>query len=295
MCMRYRFLALAVSSGLCASGAVAKDAAPPLQVTKCTQSFGSIALTDGDSQAWTQFGLGSPRDLIAAIIAESGCFQAHSPASGVPATFLMTAVAGAKEEIDQTVNTAKGLATEGLLRSGALGGMGGGAIRAMGMLGGLGGKKKTISAGLRVLSPATGMTIASGTGDAVSSSITMGGAGGWGWAATAAGGAAQYAGSKDGQMLTGAFIKAYNSVVAQSGALAAAPRPVAAAVPVPAAAAMATVAVDTQLYAQPAKGKASRALRAGTTLTPTGRRDGLFIEAKDSFGTTGWVSVEDLR
>jgi hypothetical protein len=55
------------------------------------------------------------------------------------------------------------------------------------------------------------------------------------------------------------------------------------------------VAVDTQLYAQPAKGKATRALRSGTTLTPTGRRDGLFIEAKDSFGTTGWVSVEDLR
>lgn len=96
-------------------------------------------------------------------------------------------------------------------------------------------------------------------------------------------------------MLTGAFIKAYNSVVAQSGALAAATRPVAVAAPVLAAAVMATVAVDTQLYAQPAKGKASRALRAGTTLTPTGRRDGLFIEAKDSFGTTGWVSVEDLR
>ena len=130
-----------------------KDAMP--QVATCEKSFGTIAVTDGDTQGWTQFGLGSPRDLIAAIIAESGCFQAHSPASGVPATFLMTAVAGAKEEIDQTVNTAKGLATEGLLRSGALGGMGGGAIRAMGMLGGLGGKKKTISAGLRSWKPAS--------------------------------------------------------------------------------------------------------------------------------------------
>ena len=287
---------LMVGVAAMATGAMAKDATPPLQVTKCAASYGTIALTDGDSQGWTQFGLGSPRDLITAIIAESGCFQPHSAASGLPATFLMTAVAGANEEIDQTVNTAKGLAAEGLVRSGALGGMGGGAIRAMGMLGGLGGKKKTISAGLRVLSPANGMSVASGTGDAVSSSITMGGPGGWGWASAAAGGAAQYAGSKDGQMLTGAFVKAYNAVVAQSAALAAAPKPVAvvAAAPAPAAA-VATVAVDTQLYAQPAKGKATRALRSGTTLTPTGRRDGLFIEAKDSFGTTGWVSVEDLR
>jgi hypothetical protein len=37
-----------------------------------------------------------------------------------------------------------------------------------------------------------------------------------------------------------------------------------------------------------------RALRAGTDLTPTGKRDGLFIEVKDSYGTQGWVSVEDL-
>jgi hypothetical protein len=38
-----------------------------------------------------------------------------------------------------------------------------------------------------------------------------------------------------------------------------------------------------------------RALRAGTTLNPTGKREGLFVEVTDNFGTTGWVSVEDLR
>ena len=38
-----------------------------------------------------------------------------------------------------------------------------------------------------------------------------------------------------------------------------------------------------------------RKLRAGTTLTPTGKRDGLFVEVEDSFGTKGWVSVEDMR
>ena len=37
-----------------------------------------------------------------------------------------------------------------------------------------------------------------------------------------------------------------------------------------------------------------RSLRAGTELTPTGERDGLFIEVQDNYGTKGWVSVEDL-
>ncbi len=36
-------------------------------------------------------------------------------------------------------------------------------------------------------------------------------------------------------------------------------------------------------------------LRAATTLTPTGTRQGLFVEVTDSYGTRGWVSVEDLR
>lgn len=44
-----------------------------------------------------------------------------------------------------------------------------------------------------------------------------------------------------------------------------------------------------------ASGKVLRSLRVGTTLTPTGKREGLFIEAKDNFGTVGWVSIESLN
>lgn len=264
-----------------------KDTLPT--VAKCASAFGSIALTDGDAQGWTQFGLGSPRELLAAIVAESGCFTMHNAASGQPATFLMTAVAGSKEEVDKTVETAKGAAAEGLVRSGALGRMGGKAFGALGMLGGLGGKKKTVAAGLRVLSPATGMTIASGSAESVKTNITFGGQGGWGWASAAAGGLGQYTGSKDGIQLATAFIQAYNAVVAQDAALASVPKPMA-----PAAAAAVT-AVDTQLYAQAAKGATVRALRAGTNLMPTGKREGMFVEVKDSFGTTGWVSIEDMK
>lgn len=271
-----------------AAAADKKDAALP-QIATCAQSYGSIAIADGDNQGWTQFGLGSPRELLAAIVAESRCFSMHDAASGTPATFLMNAVAGSKEEIDKTVNMAKGAATEGLVRSGALGRMGGGAFGALGMLGGLGGKKKTISVGLRVLSPATGMTVANGTADSVKTSITLGGSGGFGWANGLAGGANQYLSSKEGSQLATAFISAYNAMTAQSAALAAAPKPAPA---VPAA----VVAVDTQLFSAPDKSAASvRALRAGTTLSPTGNRQGLFVEVKDGFGSQGWISVEELK
>jgi hypothetical protein len=275
-----------------AAPAAAKEKASPVTLAKCETSLGSIAVVDGDTQGWTKFGLGSPRELIAAMATESGCFTLHSPASGAPASFLMNVIAGDKEEVDKGIEMAKGAAVEGLVRTGAASGLirgvpGGGAI--LGMFGGLGGKKKTVAAGIRIISPANGMTIVAGSGEAQKSSLTFGGGGGW----SAAAGAAGYASSGDGKLLTEAFIKAFNAVVGQSAALASAPQVAAAAAP---AAALATAAVDTKMLGSPVSGAAVlRTLRAGTTLTPTGKREGLFIEVKDSFGTQGWVSVEDLR
>ena len=90
---------------------------------------------------------------------------------------------------------------------------GGGAM--LGMFGGFGGKKKVVAAGIRLISPASGQTVAQGAGEVKKTSISFGGAGGTiGAVANGATGAA-YAGSKDGQMLIEAFIKAFNSVSAQ--------------------------------------------------------------------------------
>ena len=91
-------------------------------------------------------------------------------------------------------------------------------------------------------------------------------------------------------MLAEAFMKAFNAVSGQASILAqtapAAPR----------AAAGATVAVDTSMYATASKQAAVvRALRAGTSLNPTGNREGLFVEVSDNYGSKGWVSVEDLQ
>jgi hypothetical protein len=272
-----------------------KDALP--QVAKCEKSFGTIAVTDGDAQGWTQFGLGSPRDLIAALVSESGCFTMLDVSTGQPANFLMSAVAGSKEEVDRTVGAVKSAATEGLVRSGALGRMGGGAFGALGMLGGLGGKKKTIAAGLRVLSPATGMTIVQGSGESSKSAITFGNAGGWGWGNSLGGAATGYTSSKDGQLLTSAFINAYNAIISQSSAIAAVP----VAVPQSAVAAkpggdiMASTTADTTLFAEPGKGAILQTLAAGTIITPTGNRMNGFVEVKDAFGVQGWVAAGTIK
>lgn len=294
--MLRKTLAFAALS-MVSSAALAADKEPPISLNKCETSYGTVALVDGDTQGWTKYGLSSPRELIAAMARESGCFALHDPASGKPATFLMNVIAGDKEEVDQAIEKAKGVAMEGLVRSGAASSMlrgipGGGSM--LGMFGGFGGKKKVVAAGIRLISPANGQTVASGAGEVKKTTISFGNGGGAiGAVASGATGAA-YAGSKDGQMLIEAFVKAFNGISAQGSSLASL---VPAAPAAPAAApANATTAIDTKmLAAADLKAATLRTVRAGTALTPTGQRQGLFVEVQDSFGTKGWVSVEDMR
>lgn len=262
----------------------------PVALTHCDSSYGVIAVVDGDTQGWSKFGLGSPRELVSTIARESGCFEVHNAASAEPATFLVNVIAGDKEEVDQGIQTAKGVATDALVRSGAAGQVLGrvpGAGALLGMFGGLGGKKKTVAAGIRIVSPVNGQTLVSGTGQVKKSTLSFRG-GGTPWIAGA--NAAGYGDSKNGKLLTEAFIIAFNSVVSQAGALAAAQM-------APAKDAVTyTTAVDTNMYVEAdAAGLAVRALRADTELHPTGNKDGLFVEVSDNYGSKGWVSVEDLR
>ena len=266
-----------------------------VELVSCEQSLGTIALVDSPGAGWSQWDLGSPRMLITQLATQSGCFTPHAGQAGEPARFLVTAIAGTKEEVDQGINVATGVATEALIRSGAATGLltsvpFGGA--ALGMLGGLGGKKTTVAAGLTVVSPATGQPLAAGTGSVRSSSLSFrGNRGAWarGLAETTG-----YADSGDGRKLTEAFIIAFNQLVAQAPALQAAPQSATATAPT--APPSAVVAVDTVMKsAASAQASEVRALRAGTELMPTGERSGLWIEVADNYGTKGWVSVEDLQ
>lgn len=282
-----------------AMAAVAAVIAAPLQarddddvdLATCTESLGSIAVVDGDTQGWAKVGLGSPRELVNALAVQSGCFTPHSPASGDAADFLMNVIAGDSEEVDQSIEMAKSAAMQGLVSSGAAAGLLSsvpGAGQLLGMFGGFGGKKKRYAAGIKLLSPATGMTIATGSGEVKKTTINFGGQSAWNAGAEAAG----YVGNKRGEMLVEAFVLAFNELVSQKAAIASAPKGGAD----DDEEELATVAAATSMLASPAANAAVlRSLRAGTTLTPTGKREGLFIEAEDNFGTVGWVSIESLN
>lgn len=285
---------------ICALALVATSTSPALakkkdevQLTTCEESLGTIAVIDGDTQGWSEYGLGSPRALINSLAVESGCFTPHNGGSAAPADFLMNVIAGDSEEVDQSIEMAKGAAMEGLLRSGAASSVlskvpGAGAV--LGMFGGFGGKKKRVAAGIKLLSPASGQTIALGSGEVKKSSLSFGGATPW----TAGAAAAGYGESKDGKMLVEAFVLAFNQLVTQSEVIKSVPKAQPAVAQVDETPA-ASVAIDTILRAGPSAEAAEvRSVRAGTELIPTGNREGLFIEVEDNYGTKGWISVEDL-
>jgi len=283
---------VASAMGASAPALAKKKKKEPVELTQCATSLGTIAVLDGDTQGWTEFDLGSPRGLVNSLASESGCFTPHNAASGQPADFLMNVVAGTSEQVDQSIEIAKTAAVEGLVRSGAASSVLGrvpGAGALMGMFGGFGGKKKRVAAGIKVLSPASGLTIVTGQGVVKKSTLDFGGSAAWDAGASAAG----YGDSKKGKMLTEAFILAFNQVVAQGETIASVPKATPA---IATQRASATVASATMMLAQPNREALKvRDLREGTTLTPTGNRDGLFIEVKDNFGTTGWVNVETLN
>src|SRR3546814_1853125 len=80
----------------------------------------------------------------------------------------MNVVAGDSEEVDKSIEMAKSAAVEGLVRSGAASSIVskvpiGGAL--FSAFGGLGGKNKRVAAGIKLISPATGRTIVTGSGE----------------------------------------------------------------------------------------------------------------------------------
>lgn len=263
-----------------------------VELMTCEQSLGTIAVVDGDTQGWAEYDLGSPRALINTLAVDSGCFTPHSAASGEAADFLMNVVAGSTEEVDQSIEIAKSAAVEGLVRSGAASSVlsrvpGAGAL--MGMFGGLGGRSSRVAAGIKLLSPASGLTIVTGRGEVRKSTLSFRGNSAWSGRADQVG----YGSSRKGKQLLEAFVIAFNDVVAQEATIASVPKMASAASPEPK---FATVSVATSMMAAPmAEAEVVRGLMEGTTLTPTGRREGLFLEVEDNFGTKGWVSVEALN
>lgn len=202
--MSNKIAATAAVLALLAAPAAAAPKPAAFQIAKCASSRGTIAVVEGDMQAWTKYKLGSPRDLLGAMVRQSGCFTVHDAASGRPADFLLSALAGNAASVERSVGssvarTAAGVALSQVIPFGGL------------LMGAFGGKKKKpVFTGLRVLAPSTGQMLIASTGAPSKAVVSL--------PENKALGA--YISTRDGQAISSAFAAAYNGIVAQAGALA---------------------------------------------------------------------------
>ncbi|MFK8053809.1 MAG: peptidoglycan-binding protein [Woeseiaceae bacterium] len=298
--MRYQLTmisALALAAMTLSSTATAEEPTIP----SCSQSYGTLALREPENHNywWRQYDLENPEALIKLYVAESGCFTMVDRGEGMDMRRDERDLAD-EGELQVSSNFGKGqvvaadfflipdLITKdrnsggrniGGLVAGKLGGKLGGA------LGRLKTKKLEADTLLTLVNARTSVQTATARGQAAKTNISFGGGGLVGGIAAIGGG---YADTDIGRVIATAYATAYTELVDKvksSGAATDTSAPTQAY----------QMAIATEMYVGPARGEAVRKLRAGMTVYPTGERKGAFMEVKDKFGTTGWVSVEDLE
>lgn len=288
-----------VLAGTLSVTAHAKDEEP--SIPQCDQAYGSVAITEpsGGGGWWQSYDLENPEALIKYYVTESGCFTLVDRGAGLQM--------GMNE---RELNESGGLQTGSNIGGGQLvaadfflvpdlvaddDDKGGSAIGGVigskvgGSLGGLlgGVKTKNLEADtiLTLVNARTGVQTVTARGKAQKRDLSFGVGGLLGVGA----GVGSYQDTEIGRVIAIAYATAYtdlvNKVQTSGGALADAGAPAQSYV----------IALDTSMYAQAARGETVRALREGMNVYPTGTREGAFMEVKDKFGTTGWVSVEDLQ
>ena len=270
-------------------------------IPHCDQPYGSVALTEPSSGGgwWQSYDLENPEALIKYYVMESGCFELVDRGAGLQMGMSERALnqsgelqAGSDIGRGQLVSAdfflVPDLVTQdddkgGSSFGGAIGGKIGGGIG--GILGGIKTKNLEADTILTLVNSRTGVQTATARGTVSKRDLSFGAGGLIGVAA----GVSSYKDTEVGRVIAAAYATAYselvNKIQASGGALADASAPAQSFV----------VALDTEMYVQASRGAAVRALRAGMNVYPTGSRDGAFLEVKDKFGTTGWVSVEDLH
>ena len=288
----------AVLLGTIAVSAQAKDDEPA--IPKCDAPYGSVALTEpsGGGGWWQSYDLENPEALIKYYVTESGCFTLVDRGAGLDMGMNERALneSGALQ-INSNVGGGQLVAADFFLVpdliaddddsggnniAGAIGGKVGG--RLGGLIGRVKTKKLEADTILTLVNSRTGVQSVTARGKVTKRDLSIGVGGLLG----AGAGFESYQDSEIGRVIAAAYATAYTDLVAKvkaSGGTAA-----------DASAPNQTyvIALDTSMYAQAERGDAVRSLREGMNVFPTGNREGAFLEVKDKFGTTGWVSVEDL-
>jgi len=291
--------ALAAVTLLMAAPASAKDVEEPA-IPHCDKPYGTIALQEAAGGGWwDNYDLENPEALIKLYVNESGCFTLVDRGAGLEMNTneRMIAESGGMQ-VGSNVGSGQLLAADfflvpdlitndddsgGRRIGGILGGKIGDSIG--GILGDVKTKKLEADTILTLVNARTGVQTATARGKAEKRDVSFDVGGILG----VAGGVSSYQDTQIGRVIAAAYATAYSELIAKveasGGAIASADAPVESYL----------IAIDTDMYKAPARGEAVRGLRQGMFVYPTGNRDGAFLEVKDKFGTTGWVSVEDLQ
>lgn len=329
----YHF-AVAFAATLMANPAWAGSKHRPIELLQCDTPLGTVAVIEGDARSWVEKKLGSPKQIIKALVGQSGCFTPYEPSSGEASQFMLTIVAGDKVEVATATNlNSAGVANAAAMaqNSGYRSGMGtAGDIAGMiplagavvnGLAGAVGiGKKNTVITGLTLIDTNEGAPIASGTGlvqktklkfhDDDDDAMARTPEGFWMQAVEDASSDLRFTKKEDGREMIQGFVIAYNNMVTQAQAMGVGKRAQEAALaeamaaiepaviePVePAGPPPVIVAIQSNLYLEPSRqAETVRTIRPGQELTPIGGLEGIFLPVSDAYGVLGWVSVEDLQ
>ena len=271
-------------------------------VPHCTRKLGTISIVDGDNPyGWTQYSLAPPQKLLKVIVQRSGCFNLVDRGSGLQAAQRERDIGG-NLGLQRRSNVGQGQIkaadyvligevqasnsnAQGSGAAGAIGGLLGGPVG--GMLGGIRSRKLEANTVLSVTNVRTTETIAAVEGYAAKNDIGFGGGGGFfGAGIGAAGIGGGYDNTDIGRIVTLAFLDAYAKLVKELGGIDAGTAGTAEAAPTKTFTATAPAAMHKTPSAQ---GAVIRTLPAGSTVYPTGNKQGLWWEVADENDNVGWV------
>lgn len=290
------------ASVVLALGAVAAqakdDSSQPPSIATCDKKIGTLAITEPENQWWVQLNLDSPQALLKVFVAQSKCFTLLDRGKGLAAAQAERALSSSGEtRVGSNIGKGQMKAADYVLvpdianrnaNSGGknIGGILGGFVPGLAgaVLGGISLKSKTADVVLTLTDVRSTEAVSTQQGHAKKTDLGWAAGGGAGFfGGFAAGGASSYANTEIGQVVTMAYVDAFNKLVADVKQI----EPNAKADNVSQSV---TMAKPGKMYVQPdVKAKVVRDLDPGMTLYPSGEKQGMWWKASDELGNEGWV------
>lgn len=205
------------------------------EIPLCTKKLGTVAITEPETQWWSELGLSNPEAIIKFFVQKSGCFSLVDRGGGLAARAVERAL-GDSGELQRGSNIGKRQVkaadyvivpdivsrnsnSGGSGVAGALGGLLGGRVFG-GLLGGLKVSKKEANVTLSVVNVRTTEIEALSEGYYRKSDLSWGAGGGAWWGGGLAGaGGGSYQNSDIGQVIVLAYLDAYKKMVGELGGL----------------------------------------------------------------------------